>query len=139
MNEIQSRIKRIFDEQLINQQAIRNTSYRERALYQVFESKPKKYMKNFRNDDWFGSRIKEEQQHQDVHRGNSYDDSPLKNIDGEYYNVYWRGTDLAGNPTQLEYVSTVVQFDTTLPIVDLIYGSTVGSEWQNQYILLKKY
>ena len=31
MNEIQSRIKRIFDEQLINQQAIRNTSYKERS------------------------------------------------------------------------------------------------------------
>ena len=56
-------------------------------------------------------------------------------IDGEYYNVYWSGTDLASNPTQIEYVSTVVKFDTTLPTVDLIYGSTAGSEWQSQYIV----
>ena len=31
MNEIQSRIKMIFDEQLVNQQAIRNTSFKERS------------------------------------------------------------------------------------------------------------
>ena len=62
----------------------------------------------------------------ELYGDNHYIDEALINdtldffIDGEYYNVYWSGTDLAGNPTQLEYVSTVVQFDTTLPIVDLI-------------------